>query len=69
MKIFKKEKEVAELALQYLGIAEECVRSCGNTLEAYLNGQSEEAATHRLRASELESEADQLRRLPAPPPG
>lgn len=62
MKIFKKEKEVTELALKYLRAAERCVETCGKTIDAYLDGRTDEAATLREEASNQETQADRLRR-------
>jgi predicted phosphate transport protein (TIGR00153 family) len=62
MKIFKKEKEVADLALEYLDVATQCVSAGEAAVLAYLNGNLEEASIRQKEASELESAADISRR-------
>jgi len=62
MKIFKKEKEVADLALDYLDIATRCVTKGETAVLAYLKGEMAEASAAQKEASELEAEADAARR-------
>ncbi|MGI9240828.1 MAG: DUF47 domain-containing protein [Verrucomicrobiales bacterium] len=62
MKIFKKEKKVAELAMHYLGIVGACVASARECVDAFLDGDLEKADAARLKTSELESDADAARR-------
>ncbi len=62
MKIFKKEKKVAELAMHYLGIVDDCVASARECVDAYLEGDLERADAARIKTSTLESDADTARR-------
>ena len=62
MKIFKKEKKVAELAMHYLEIVDACVAAARVCTDAYLDGELEKADTARIKTSELESDADAARR-------
>ena len=62
MKIFKKEKEVTDLALNYLDIATRCVAAGESAVLAYLSGDNETASTSQKEASNLETEADAARR-------
>jgi predicted phosphate transport protein (TIGR00153 family) len=62
MKIFKKEKEVANLALEYLETATRCVSVGQSTVIAYLNGEIEKAAAMQRETADLESAADTARR-------
>lgn len=62
MKIFKKEKEVANLALEYLETATRCVSVGQSTVIAYLNGEIEKAAAMQRETADLESAADAARR-------
>jgi predicted phosphate transport protein (TIGR00153 family) len=63
MKIFKKEKEVAELALAYLETATQCVR-CGETaILAYLKDDLVAASAAQRESADLESSADSERRI------
>lgn len=62
MKIFKKEKEVVELALRYLEVVEKCVQSAENAVILYLNGDRQGAAALKPDVGTLESKADEVRR-------
>lgn len=62
MKLFSKEKQVAEEALAYLGLIERCVAEAEKTILAYLDGRIEEADAGRIEVGRLESEADESRR-------
>lgn len=62
MKFFKKEKHVSDLALAYLETVEECVATAENSVLDHLAGRRDTANTLRVRAGELESAADELRR-------
>ncbi|MDF1859163.1 MAG: DUF47 family protein [Verrucomicrobiales bacterium] len=62
MKIFKKEKEVAELALEYLDQATGCVSAGEAAVQAYLGGDLIEASARQQEASDLETAADIQRR-------
>ena len=62
MKIFKKEKKVADLAIDYLGIADACIAAARECVDAFLSGDMEVADALRIRTSELESDADAARR-------
>ena len=57
MKIFKKEKEVVELALRYLEVIEKCVQSAENAVTLYLNGDRQGAATLKPEVGTLESKS------------
>lgn len=62
MKIFKKEHEVADLALEYLETATQCVASGKEAVLAYLGGEMDSASTAQRAAAELETAADTERR-------
>jgi predicted phosphate transport protein (TIGR00153 family) len=62
MKIFKKEKEVANLALEFLETATRCVSVGQSAVLAYLNAEPEKAAAAQREAADLESAADAARR-------
>ena len=62
MKIFKKEKEVADLALEFLDTATRCVTSSEAAVLAYLNGEEIEASAAQRESADLESAADEQRR-------
>jgi predicted phosphate transport protein (TIGR00153 family) len=62
MKIFKKEKEVAVLALEYVETATHCVAAGRASVLAYLDGRLDEASAEQRKASDLETEADAERR-------
>lgn len=62
MKIFKKEHEVADLALEYLETATQCVESGKESVLAYLGGEMDAASTSQKAAAEQESAADAERR-------
>ena len=62
MKIFKKEHEVADLALEYLETATQCVASGKESVLAYLGGDMDAASTAQKAANEQESAADAERR-------
>lgn len=62
MNIFKKEHEVADLALEYLETATKCVASGKESVLAYLAGDMESASTTQKASSEQESTADAERR-------
>ncbi|MCB1094047.1 MAG: DUF47 domain-containing protein [Verrucomicrobiae bacterium] len=62
MKIFKKEKDVVGLALGYLDVVDQCVRTAGQAVILYLNGDRPGAAALQPKVSELESQADEIRR-------
>lgn len=62
MKIFKKEHEVADLALEYLETATQCVASGKESILAYLGGELDVASTAQKATAELETTADAQRR-------
>ena len=62
MKIFKKEKQVRELAKDYLEIVDNCVNTARACIDAYLDGDLEGADAARVRTGTLESDADAARR-------
>ena len=62
MKIFKKEKEVSSLALEYLDTAAECVAAGEAAVLAYLEDDIEAASTAQKRCGDLETAADEARR-------
>ncbi len=62
MKIFKKENEVVELAMEYLEASEKCVKTAEKAVFDYLSGDLRSAEELQKRVRFLESEADDLRR-------
>ena len=62
MLIFKKEKEVVELARDHVDSVTECVRGAVATVKAYLDGDTESVAASAKAVDEAETEADRLRR-------
>ena len=62
MKMFKKEREVSHLALQFLGVTQDCVAAARRCIDQYLDGDLAAAEEERLKVGELESRADADRR-------
>ena len=62
MKLFKKEKEVVELAMEYLATVVDCVNQSKEAVIASLHGDRETLARLHPHVSELESKADEVRR-------
>lgn len=62
MKIFKKEKEVTDLALDYLDTATRCVKAGEAAVLAYVKEDLSAASAAQKEASELETAADAARR-------
>ena len=62
MKIFKKEKEVVNLAKEYLDTVQACITPAEAAVNAYIKGDLTEAADLRPKVAKLESKADQVRR-------
>jgi predicted phosphate transport protein (TIGR00153 family) len=62
MKIFKKEKEVTEIAEEYLDVAERCVTKAEEAILEYLSGDSSRQEQLQREVNTVEAEADALRR-------
>ncbi len=62
MKIFKKEKQVVELALQHAEKTGECLDVLASALEAYASANASHIEKSMHRVSELETQADTLLR-------
>lgn len=62
MKIFKKEHQVILLAREYLDAIDSCVDPARAVVLAHLEGDTEKMAELFLKAGNLESRADELRR-------
>lgn len=62
MLIFKKEKQVAELAMLHVDTTCACVDAVGSALKAYVAGDVTECPQTAVRVNQLESEADKLLR-------
>ena len=62
MKIFKKEKDVAKLAMNYLKAVESCVEPAKEAVIAHINADSSTVASLHPKVVALESEADEMRR-------
>jgi predicted phosphate transport protein (TIGR00153 family) len=62
MKIFKKEGEVADIALEYLDAAERCVATGSEAILEYLSGDMSRQEELQRKVNDMEAEADRLRR-------
>ena len=64
MKIFKKEREVADLAQRYLGVAEQCLSEAESAIVSYLEGQMDPEGMREAAegVSRHEREADGIHR-------
>jgi predicted phosphate transport protein (TIGR00153 family) len=61
MALFKKEKEVIELIIKHLDMAEDCVKTSLKAGEFYLQADISQAKVHARKSRSLESEADLIR--------
>ena len=62
MNVFKKEKEVVELAMEYLDTVLACVEPARAAVIAHLKGDLEAVVELRPKVASLESKADEVRR-------
>jgi predicted phosphate transport protein (TIGR00153 family) len=62
MLIFKKEKQVSELAMQHVDSTCACLRTVAEAVRAYVSGSVDECAAAATEVNRFESEADKLLR-------